>query len=250
MIQHLEASAKFNEQCWNFSTSWMALIRGGTSKLSALFYLAVNLEIAYVMNPFLLIPITKEIIPAMPYIKNNSTSLYPMASSVQWLMKNCALPIMDTVIRETLHVHPPIHSMLRHICDDVPVPAMISAPSKDGVYVAPWSRLSRCQPDGPSCMEGRQWMDPLPLERSPRRCSAGVQHADEHGEKIDYGLVLSARERRALISHLVLGNIGGLANKWVISLYASSGLVFTTRFLSSHTSSWVPSLPPTFAIRN
>jgi SpoVK/Ycf46/Vps4 family AAA+-type ATPase len=33
-IQHLEASAKFNEQCWNFSTSWMALTPGGTSKLS------------------------------------------------------------------------------------------------------------------------------------------------------------------------------------------------------------------------
>ena len=48
-----------------------------------------------------------------------------------------SLPIMDTVIRETLRLHPPIHSMLRHIRDDVPVPAMISAPSKDGVYVAP-----------------------------------------------------------------------------------------------------------------
>ena len=66
-------------------------------------------------------------------------------------------------------------------------------------------------------------MDPLPLERSPRCCSAGVQHVDEHGEKIDYGSVLSVRERRSLISHLVLENIGGLANKWVISLHASSG---------------------------
>lgn len=103
-----------------------------------------------------------------------------------------SLPVMDTVIRETLRVHPPIHSIFRHVRDDMPVPATISAPSKDGIYVVPKGHYVLACP-AVSQVDPRVWKDAK--EWAPSRWSdpEGVAaqafntYADEHGEKIDYG---------------------------------------------------------------
>ena len=47
------------------------------------------------------------------------------------------LPVMDSVIRETLRMHPPIHSIARMVREDIPVPATLAAPSEDIKYVVP-----------------------------------------------------------------------------------------------------------------
>ena len=48
------------------------------------------------------------------------------------------LPILDSVIRETLRMHPPIHSIMRGVRDDAPVPTSLAAPDKEGgVYIIP-----------------------------------------------------------------------------------------------------------------
>ncbi|KIY43905.1 cytochrome P450 [Fistulina hepatica ATCC 64428] len=104
------------------------------------------------------------------------------------------LPILDSVIRETLRMHPPIHSIMRKVRDDVPVPPSLSAPrgKGDSVFVIPkgyyvlasplmaqldpriWKDASQFQP-------GR-WLDP-----AGEAAQAYNTYVDDSGEKIDYG---------------------------------------------------------------
>ena len=50
-----------------------------------------------------------------------------------------SLPLLNAVIRETLRLHNPIHSLFRKAIRDIPVPLSLSAPSRDGnaAYVVP-----------------------------------------------------------------------------------------------------------------
>ena len=48
-----------------------------------------------------------------------------------------SLPVLDRVIRETLRVHPPIHSIMRKARADLPVPPSLAAPSENGTYIVP-----------------------------------------------------------------------------------------------------------------
>ncbi|PAV16228.1 lanosterol 14-alpha-demethylase [Pyrrhoderma noxium] len=102
------------------------------------------------------------------------------------------LPILDSVIRETLRMHPPIHSIIRKVIDDIVVPPSLSAPSKDGTFVVPKGHFVLSSP-AVSQVDPRAWRDPLVWE--PARWSdadgfaqqAYKTYADENGEKVDYG---------------------------------------------------------------
>jgi sterol 14-demethylase len=102
------------------------------------------------------------------------------------------LPVLDSVIRETLRVHPPIHSIMRKVRADIAVPATLSAPSKDGTYVVPAGHFVLACP-AVSQVDPRIWKQPTKWD--PARWSdpegAAAQayntYADEGGEKIDYG---------------------------------------------------------------
>ncbi|KAF8071866.1 cytochrome P450 [Lyophyllum atratum] len=102
------------------------------------------------------------------------------------------LPLMDAVIRETLRLHPPIHSIMRGVRDDVVIPASLSAPSEDTTYVVPKGNWVLASPLI-SQTDPRVWKDSLKWD--PYRWSdpegiaaqAFATYADEHGEKIDYG---------------------------------------------------------------
>ena len=102
------------------------------------------------------------------------------------------LPVLDSVIRETLRMHPPIHSIMRKVVDDIPVPPSLSAPSKDGVYVVPKGHFVLSSP-AVSQVDPKAWADPLKWD--PTRWSdpegfaaqAYKMYADENGEKVDYG---------------------------------------------------------------
>ncbi|EGO24439.1 hypothetical protein SERLADRAFT_449218 [Serpula lacrymans var. lacrymans S7.9] len=102
------------------------------------------------------------------------------------------LPVLDSVIRETLRIHPPIHSIMRKVRSDVPVPTTLSAPSKDSTYVVPKGYFVLASP-AVSQMDPRVWLNPGKWD--PSRWSdpegeaarAYDTYQDENGEKIDYG---------------------------------------------------------------
>ena len=102
------------------------------------------------------------------------------------------LPILDSVIRETLRMHPPIHSIMRKVRSTVVVPPTLSAPSKDKTYIVPQGHFVLASPLA-SQMDPLVWLESEKWD--PTRWSdpdgAAAQHykmyLDENGEKIDYG---------------------------------------------------------------
>ncbi|KAJ3501551.1 hypothetical protein NLJ89_g9287 [Agrocybe chaxingu] len=102
------------------------------------------------------------------------------------------LPILDSVIRETLRMHPPIHSIMRYVRDDVPVPATLSAPSKDGIYIVPKGNYVLASPavsqSDPTVWKDAEKWDPYRWNDSEGvAAQAFKMYLDENGEKIDYG---------------------------------------------------------------
>lgn len=105
------------------------------------------------------------------------------------------LPILDSVIRETLRLHPPIHSILRKVRDDVPVPPTLATPSSrnaDQMFVIPKGHFVLASPLI-SQVDPKTWRDPLKWEPTRWSDPEGVaaqaynEYYDEKGEKIDYG---------------------------------------------------------------
>ncbi|KAE9395299.1 hypothetical protein BT96DRAFT_942561 [Gymnopus androsaceus JB14] len=77
------------------------------------------------------------------------------------------LPALDSVIRETLRVHPPIPSIMRAVRDDVPVLPTLSFPNSksEGTLIEP-----------------SRWNDPEGVAMMALK-----EYTDEGGEKIDFG---------------------------------------------------------------
>ncbi|KAJ6532070.1 lanosterol 14-alpha-demethylase [Mycena capillaripes] len=103
-----------------------------------------------------------------------------------------SLPILDSCVRETLRIHPPIHSIMRQVREDVVVPASLAAPSKDGVYVVPKDTYVLASPlisqlDPRIWKEGAKWEPARWNDEEGVAAQALKSYTDEHGEKIDYG---------------------------------------------------------------
>ena len=102
------------------------------------------------------------------------------------------LPILDSVIRETLRCHAPLHTLIRYVRDDVPVPATLAAPSKDGIYIVPKGNFALASP-AMSQTDPSIWKDANIWEPSRWNDKEGVasqalkMYVDENGEKVDYG---------------------------------------------------------------
>lgn len=102
------------------------------------------------------------------------------------------LPLLDSVIRETLRMHPPIHSIMRKVRDDVPVPQSLGAPSKDGTFIVPKGNFVLASP-AVSQTDPRVWKDSQKWDPARWSDPEGVAanaynvYVDESGEKIDYG---------------------------------------------------------------
>ena len=103
-----------------------------------------------------------------------------------------ALPILDSIIRETLRIHAPLHTLFRYVRDDVPVPASLAAPSKDGIYIVPKGNFALASP-AMSQIDPSIWKDGSKWEPSRWNDTEGMasqalkMYVDENGEKIDYG---------------------------------------------------------------
>ncbi|KAF9071065.1 cytochrome P450 [Rhodocollybia butyracea] len=105
------------------------------------------------------------------------------------------LPILDSIIRETLRVHPPIHSILRAVRDDVPIPPSLAAPSSksgSGTYIVPKGTAVLASPlfaqmdpkiwKNASKWEPNRWNDPEGVAMLALK-----EYTDEGGETIDFG---------------------------------------------------------------
>jgi sterol 14-demethylase len=104
-----------------------------------------------------------------------------------------SVPFLDCVIRETLRMHPPIHSIMRKVLSDIPVPptlASIGGPSKskgeNATYVIPAGHYVMAAP-GVSQVDPFIWKNST--EFDPHRWSDkdGVVQNDDKEEEQDYG---------------------------------------------------------------
>lgn len=103
------------------------------------------------------------------------------------------LKVLDSVIRETLRIHAPIHSIFRKVIQDLPVPTSLAAPSENSAYIIPKGYfVMACS--GVAQMDHRIWQDPKTWE--PTRwtdkegfaAKAGAQYDNvTEGETVDYG---------------------------------------------------------------
>ncbi|KAH8994997.1 cytochrome P450 [Lactarius akahatsu] len=103
-----------------------------------------------------------------------------------------SLPVLDSVIRETLRIHPPIHSILRYVRADLIVPGTLSAPSKDSQYVVPKGHYvlacpAVAQVDKSLWSKAEEWIPSRWTDPEGQAQQAFKQYTDENGEKVDYG---------------------------------------------------------------
>ncbi|KAH8118833.1 lanosterol 14-alpha-demethylase [Phellopilus nigrolimitatus] len=105
-----------------------------------------------------------------------------------------ALPWLDSVIRETLRIHAPIHSIIRKVTADTPVPPALAAPAGygGGAYVVPRGHYVLSSP-AVSQVDPRVWRaaytwDPARWHDAGGAAqAAGKAYEDAHGETVDYG---------------------------------------------------------------
>ncbi|KZV80691.1 cytochrome P450 [Exidia glandulosa HHB12029] len=101
------------------------------------------------------------------------------------------LPVLDSVIRETLRLHPPIHSIFRKVMSDIAVPPTLFAPSEDKTYIIPKGHFVMASPAA-SQIDPLIWTDPL--KWNPARWADAAGAAAKYystyydaGEKVDFG---------------------------------------------------------------
>ncbi|KAJ3475810.1 hypothetical protein NLI96_g11590 [Meripilus lineatus] len=109
-----------------------------------------------------------------------------------------SLPVLDRIIRETLRMHPPIHSIMRKARTDIPVPPSLAAPSESGSYVVPkgdivFSSAAVSQVDpllwrNSFEWDPARWTDPEGIAQQ-----AYKQYDDENGQKVDFGFGLVSK---------------------------------------------------------
>ncbi|KAG7530997.1 hypothetical protein FFLO_04668 [Filobasidium floriforme] len=103
------------------------------------------------------------------------------------------LPLLDSCIRETLRIHAPIHSIMRKVMSDIPVPTSVAAPAipeKNASYVIPEGHFVLASP-GVAQMDPKVWQDASiwnPHRWVDEKGVASKALAEyDGGDKIDYG---------------------------------------------------------------
>ncbi|KAI0733672.1 cytochrome P450 [Fomitopsis betulina] len=106
------------------------------------------------------------------------------------------VPLLDAVIRETLRLHSPIHSIMRYVRSDVPVPQGLAAPSEDGIYVVPKGYTVMASP-ALSQLDPLYWKDATSwdpsrwLDLSGFAAQARKQY--DESSKVDFGFGLVSK---------------------------------------------------------
>jgi sterol 14-demethylase len=105
------------------------------------------------------------------------------------------LPVLDSVIRETLRVHPPIHSIMRKVQDDVVVPGTLATPNSKSdaqTYVVPQGHYVLASPlvsqmDPATWRDAKSWQPTRWSDPEGTAAQAFDEYNDENGEKVDFG---------------------------------------------------------------
>ncbi|EIW70869.1 hypothetical protein TREMEDRAFT_38441 [Tremella mesenterica DSM 1558] len=101
------------------------------------------------------------------------------------------MTLMNSIIRETLRIHAPIHSIYRKVISPMPVPASLSAPSESATYIIPKNYYIVAAP-GVSAMDPRIWKDanvwePFRWSDEKGTAAMALNEYTTGGEKMDYG---------------------------------------------------------------
>ncbi len=106
------------------------------------------------------------------------------------------LKVLDAVVRETLRVHPPIHSIMRKAHVDIPVPATLAAPSEDVKFIVPKGDIVLASPIvsqlDPTVWEDSDMWEPLRWYDEKGFASQAHKEYNE-GEKVDFGFGLVSK---------------------------------------------------------
>lgn len=104
-----------------------------------------------------------------------------------------SVPFLDCVIRETLRMHPPIHSVMRKVISDIAVPATLASPNfkrtakeSDQTYVIPAGHYVMAAP-GVSQMDSAIWKNADEFDPHRWQDKDGVVQSEEKEESEDYG---------------------------------------------------------------
>lgn len=114
--------------------------------------------------------------------------------SLDYETQKSSVPFLDCVIRETLRMHPPIHSIMRKVISDMPVPATLASPDStrgtkgttDQTYVIPAGHYVMAAP-GVSQMDSAIWKNADEFDPYRWQDKDGVVQSDEREESEDYG---------------------------------------------------------------
>ncbi|EST06906.1 Cytochrome P450 [Kalmanozyma brasiliensis GHG001] len=104
-----------------------------------------------------------------------------------------SVPLLDAVVKETLRLHPPLHSIMRYVKTDLAVPATLAAPSStrnDAGYVIPKGHYIMAAP-GVSQVDPLLWAssDQFQPHRWLDPSSAAMQDAGDQQEDFGFGMI-------------------------------------------------------------
>ena len=105
-----------------------------------------------------------------------------------------SVPLLDAVVKETLRLHPPLHSIMRYVKADLAVPATLAAPSSaraDASYVIPRGHYIMVAP-GVSQVDPALWKSAESFD--PHRwldsaTAAAMQDSGEEQADFGFGMI-------------------------------------------------------------
>ncbi|WFD40855.1 sterol 14alpha-demethylase [Malassezia japonica] len=104
-----------------------------------------------------------------------------------------SVPKLDAVIRETLRLHPPIHSIMRKVKTDIPVPPTLAVPKgvvpKEGEnapFIIPKGHYVMAAP-GVTQVDPNLWDDAEEFNPNRWLDNSSAHMSQEDGDQVDYG---------------------------------------------------------------